>query len=55
MTVYKITDTINLDNNEKEVGKLTLDDLYEIYEKHSINVLVKIVGSELELLTDEED
>lgn len=55
MNLFKTDDIIKVNNINKKIKELTLDDLYNLYEKSLNRTLVKIVNNDVSLLIDEEE
>ena len=55
MKEYNLNDKVNLDNKQVEVKDLTLDDLYNLYEKQKMISLVKIINGSIKLFLEKED
>lgn len=55
MKEFKLNDTVSIDNKDKEVKDLTLEDLYKLYEKQKMISLVKIINGDLKLFLEKED
>jgi hypothetical protein len=55
MKEYNLNDIINLGNINTEVKYLTLNDLYNLYEKQQMISLVKIVNGNVKLFLEEEE
>lgn len=54
MKMYDLKDKISLNNEELEVKNLTLEDLYNLYEKYKLISLVKIINGDVKLYLEEE-
>ena len=50
-----IDDKVNLEDRQVEVKDLTLDDLYNLYEKQKMISLVKIINGSIKLFLEKED
>lgn len=55
MRELKLTDSIKIDEENKEVKKLTLEDLSRLYQKQKLISLVKIINGDLKLFLEKED
>lgn len=55
MKEYNLNDKVNLENKQVEVKDLTLDDLYNLYEKQKMISLVKIINGSIKLFLEKED
>ena len=55
MKEYNLNDKVNLNNKQVEVKDLTLDDLYNLYEKQKMISLVKIINGSIKLFLEKED
>ena len=55
MKEYNLDDKVNLEDRQIEVKDLTLDDLYNLYEKQKMISLVKIMNGSIKLFLEKED
>lgn len=55
MKEYNLNDKVNLEDRQVEVKDLTLDDLYNLYEKQKMISLVKIINGSIKLFLEKED
>ena len=55
MQEYNLNDKVKIENDIKEVKDLTLDDLYNLYEKQKMISLVKIINGSIKLFLEKED
>lgn len=55
MKEYNLDDKLNLEDRQVEVKDLTLDDLYNLYEKQKMISLVKIINGSIKLFLEKED
>lgn len=55
MKEYNLDDKVNLEDRQIEVKDLTLDDLYNLYEKQKMISLVKIINGSIKLFLEKED
>ena len=55
MKEYNLDDKVNLEDRQIEVKNLTLDDLYNLYEKQKMISLVKIINGSIRLFLEKED
>ncbi len=55
MKEYSLDDKLNLEDRQVEVKDLTLDDLYNLYEKQKMISLVKIINGSIKLFLEKED
>lgn len=55
MQEFNLTDKIKVEDKEKEVKNLTLDDLYKLYEKQKMISLVKIINGSIKLFLEKEE
>jgi len=55
MQEFKLDDFIKVENKEKEVRTLTLEDLYTLYEKQKMISLVKIINGDVKLFLEKEE
>jgi hypothetical protein len=55
MQEYNLNDKVRVDDEEKEVKYLTLEDLYRLYEKQKLISLVKIINGDVKLFIKKED
>lgn len=55
MKEYDLNDKVNLEDRQIEVKDLTLDDLYNLYEKQKMISLVKIINGSIKLFLEKED
>lgn len=55
MKEYNLNDTVLLNNENKEVKYLTLEDLYNLYEKNKMISLVKIINGNIKLFLEKEN
>lgn len=55
MQEFNLNDFVRVDDNEKEVRTLTLEDLYNLYEKQKMISLVKIINGDIKLYLEKED
>lgn len=55
MKEYNLDDKLNLEDRQIEVKDLTLDDLYNLYEKQKMISLVKIINGSIKLFLEKED
>ena len=55
MKEYNLNDKVNLEDKLVEVKDLTLDDLYNLYEKQQMISLVKIINGSIMLFLEKED
>ena len=55
MKECNLDDKLNLDDRQVEVKDLTLDDLYNLYEKQKMISLVKIINGSIKLFLEKED
>ena len=55
MKEYNLDDKVNLEDRQVEVKDLTLDDLYDLYEKQKMISLVKIINGSIKLFLEKED
>lgn len=55
MKEYNLDDKVNLEDRQVEVKDLTLDDLYNLYEKQKMISLVKIINGSIKLFLEKED
>lgn len=55
MKEYNLNDKVNLEDKQVEVKDLTLDDLYNLYEKQKMISLVKIINGSIKLFLEKED
>ena len=55
MKEYNLNDKVNLEDKLVEVKDLTLDDLYNLYEKQKMISLVKIINGSIMLFLEKED
>lgn len=55
MKEYNLDDKVNLEDRQIEVKNLTLDDLYNLYEKQKMISLVKIINGSIKLFLEKED
>ena len=55
MKEYNLDDKVNLEDRQVEVKDLTLDDLYNLYEKQQMISLVKIINGSIKLFLEKED
>lgn len=55
MKEYNLNDKVNLEDKLVEVKDLTLDDLYNLYEKQKMISLVKIINGSIKLFLEKED
>ena len=55
MQEFNLNDFVIVENNEKEVRTLTLEDLYTLYEKQKMISLVKIINGNVKLFLEKED
>lgn len=54
MKEYNLDDKVKIENTEIAVKNLTLDDLYNLYEKYKLKSIVKIINGDMKLLLEEE-
>ena len=54
MKEYNLDDKLNLEDRQVEVKDLTLDDLYNLYEKQKMISLVKIINGSIKLFLEKE-
>lgn len=55
MKEYNLNDKVNLEDKQIKVKDLTLDDLYNLYEKQKMISLVKIINGSIKLFLEKED
>lgn len=55
MKEYNLNDKVSLEDRQIEVKDLTLDDLYNLYEKQKMISLVKIINGSIKLFLEKED
>lgn len=55
MKEYNLDDKVSLEDRQIEVKDLTLDDLYNLYEKQKMISLVKIINGSIKLFLEKED
>lgn len=55
MKEYNLDDKVNLEDKQIKVKDLTLDDLYNLYEKQKMISLVKIINGSIKLFLEKED
>lgn len=55
MKEYNLDDKVILEDRQIEVKDLTLDDLYNLYEKQKMISLVKIINGSIKLFLEKED
>ena len=55
MKEFNLDDKIIVEESEKEVKDLTLNDLYRLYEKQKMISLVKIINGDVKLYIEEEE
>lgn len=55
MKEYNLNDKVNLEDKQVKVKDLTLDDLYNLYEKQKMISLVKIINGSIKLFLEKED
>ena len=55
MKEYNLDDKLNLEDRQVEVKDLTLDDLYNLYEKQKMISLVKMINGSIKLFLEKED
>ena len=55
MKEYNLDDKVNLEDRQVEVKDLTLDDLYNLYEKQKMISLVKMINGSIKLFLEKED
>ena len=55
MKEYNLDDKVSLWDRQIKVKDLTLDDLYNLYEKQKMISLVKIINGSIKLFLEKED
>ena len=55
MKEYNLDDKVSLEDRQIKVKDLTLDDLYNLYEKQKMISLVKIINGSIKLFLKKED
>ena len=55
MKEYNLDDKVNLEDKQLKVNDLTLDHLYNLYEKQKMISLVKIINGSIKLFLEKED
>lgn len=55
MKEYNLNDKVSLEDKQVEVKDLTLDDLYNLYEKQKMISLVKIINGSIKLFLEKEE
>lgn len=55
MKEYNLDDKVSIEDRQIEVKDLTLDDLYNLYEKQKMISLVKIINGSIKLFLEKED
>lgn len=55
MKEFKLNDRLLINNEDKEIKDLTLEDLYKLYQRQRMISLVKIINGDLSLFLEKEE
>lgn len=55
MKQFKLNDRLLINNEDKEIKDLTLEDLYKLYQRQRMISLVKIINGDLSLFLEKEE